>query len=181
MAHFKPPQKSLLFFAIMYSGRKHYEKAIKILTKTFGPIKAESREFDFMEFSEYYKPEMGKTQTKKYLIFEKPIDRAKLAGIRLFTQKLEGKLSVRGKRTVNLDPGYITRDAIVFATLKERAHKIYLGKGVFADLQAIFGKNELRTFEYTFADVKANADFFMKVRKELILNNKNSRSELSPA
>lgn len=165
MATFNPPQKSLLFFAIMYSGKKNYEKTINILTKTFGPIKAESKEFDFTKFSEYYKPEMGRTQIKKYIIFEKPIDRAKLADIRLFTQELENKLSKNKKRTVNIDPGYITKDAVVFATLKERPHKIYIGKGVFADLQVIFGKNELRTFEYTFADVKANADFFMKVRR----------------
>ena len=97
MATFKLPQKSLLFFAIMYFGRKHYEKAIKILTKTFGPVKAESKEFDFTEFSEYYKPKMGKIQTKKYVVFEKPIDRGRLAGIRLFTQKLEDKLSRKKK------------------------------------------------------------------------------------
>jgi hypothetical protein len=169
MAQFKKPEKALLLMAVMYSNRASLEKAMNELTKKFGPVSTQSKEFDFTKFTQYYNPEMGKKQIKKYVVFEKLIDRAKLADIRIFTQKLEDRLSKNKKRTVNIDPGYITKEAVVLGTLKERAHKIYLGKGVFADLQGLFGKHELRTFEYTFADLKENADFFIKVRKEILL------------
>lgn len=168
MAKFIKPQKALLFFALMYSGKQGYEKAKNELVRKFGPVRAESAEFDFTKFSEYYVPEMGRKQKKRYVVFERLFDRPGLADARLFTQKLEQRLSKRGKRFVNIDPGYMTKDAIVLASLKERGHKIYLGRGVFADLQAIFGRNELRAFEYTFEDLKANSAFFLSVRRDLL-------------
>lgn len=168
MAKFIEPQKALLFFALMYSSRKSLDAALKALVRKFGPARAESPEFDFTEFSEYYVPEMGRKQKKRYVVFDRLFDRPGLADVRLFTQKLEQRLSKRGKRPVNIDPGYMTKDAIVLASLKERGHKIYLGKGVFADLQAIFGRNELRAFEYTFEDLKANSTFFLSARRDLL-------------
>ncbi|MCX6707177.1 MAG: DUF4416 family protein [Candidatus Woesearchaeota archaeon] len=169
MAQFKKPEKALLLMAVMHSSKASLDRAMAELIKKFGPVSTQSKEFDFTKFTQYYNPEMGKKQIKKYVVFEKLIDRSKLADIRLFTQKLEEKLSKNKKRTVNIDPGYITKEAVILGTLKERAHKIYLGKGVFADLQALFGKNELRTFDYTFADLKENAEFFMHVRKDFLL------------
>lgn len=171
MAEFKKPYKAVLFLALMFSDRSMLDRAMKELTRKFGPVKSESKEFDFTKFSDYYVPEMGEKQAKKYIVFERLIDRSRLADIRLFTQNLEEKLSKSKKRTVNVDPGYITKDAVVFASLKEKGHKIYLGRGVFADLQALFGKDKLDTFEYTFADLKENGDFFVKVRDKFLINS----------
>lgn len=172
MAQPKKPEKALLLMAVMHSSKASLDKAMAELVKKFGPLRTQSREFDFTKFTQYYNPEMGRKQTKKYVVFDKLIDRAKLADIRIFTQKLEEKLAKKAKgsmkRTVNIDPGYITKEAIVLGTLKERAHKIYLGKGVFADLQALFGRHELRTFDYTFADLKENAEFFIATRMSLL-------------
>jgi len=167
MAQITKPNPALLLFAVMYSSKEALDKTFKELTKKFGRIKTQSKDFDFTKFSKYYEPEMGNKLMKRYIVFEKPFDRAKIVDIRLWTQGFENKLSKNKKRTVNIDPGYMTKDALVLATLKEKGHKIYLGKGVFADLQALFGKDEMRVFDYTFADIKDNAGFFLGVRKAL--------------
>jgi len=51
--------------------------------------------------------------------------------------QLEDRFKVDGKRKLNVDPGYIAIEKVVAASTKNFTHRIYLGKGIYADLQLI--------------------------------------------
>lgn len=167
----KPKQasKAKLFTGIMYSDEKSYKKAVKALEKKFGQIETESLPYDFTKFTDYYTSEMGKRMIKKFLVFKRMVNRDTLANAKLWTNKLEDKLAKKGKRRVNLDPGYLTLHNIVLASAKDRAHKIYLKNGIYADLTLVFHKKSWEHFPHTFPDFKSREiqDFFFRVRAAL--------------
>ena len=153
--------KAKLFVGIMYSQELVYKEAIGLLKKGFGDIELEGKEFDF-NFTNYYGKEMGKNLKKRFVLFKKPIDRGNLPDIKLQTIKLEEKFKKKGKRQINIDPGYITLNKVVVASTKGLPHRTYLNKGIFADLQLILKKNDVKTFRHTFADYEHSKDFFLE-------------------
>lgn len=162
--------KAKLFAAITYSGEEACKKVIEELVKKFGEINEESEVFAF-DFTDYYAEEMGDKLLKKFLSFRDLIDREELADIKLFTNELEKKLSVEGRRQVNIDPGYVTAQNLTLATRKESQHRIYLRDGVFAEVTLAFKKNGCIYFDWTYPDyrTKLACDFLLKVRKELLM------------
>lgn len=161
-------KKARLFIGLMYSDENILNKAIKKLIKKFGSIKKESFVYNF-DFTDYYSKEMGKNLIKKFLVFKNLIKRKDLVKIKKFTNELERKFSVNGKRLVNIDPGYLTLNSLVLASTKERPHRIYLNKGIFADLNLMFKKDSCVTFPYTFPDFREERTkkFFLEIRNNL--------------
>jgi len=162
----KEVPKAKFFTGIMYSDEDTYQKAVKELVKKFGKIEHESHEYDFTDFTTYYEDEMGDNIKKKFFVFKKLIARDKLADIKLWTNALENKFSKLNKRKINLDPGYFTMHNLVLASAKDRAHKIYLKKGIYADLTLLFGKNSCQHMPHTFKDFKTKEvqEFFCRIR-----------------
>lgn len=152
----------------MYKSEEIYEDAKKLLASEYGEIEKESFVYDF-NFTDYYEKEMGKRLKKRFMVFKEPMERDKLLEVKLYAMKIEEKLSVDGKRRINLDPGYITKHSLVLATRKERSHRIYLGRSIFAEVTLTFTKKGCRYFEWTYADYKQEklCGFFQEIRKEL--------------
>ena len=71
-----------------------------------------------------------------------------------------------GKRSVNIDPGYLLYERFVLATGKNYSHRIYVGQGIYADLTLIFQKGAYRPLPWTYPDYAdaPMADFLMEVR-----------------
>jgi hypothetical protein len=161
--------KAKLISALMYSDSISYKKAVDGLIKKFGLIEFESKEYKF-NFTDYYKKEMCSNLLKKFICFKKLIKKGDLAHIKNFTIKLEEKYKKKGKRKINIDPGYITINNLVLGSIKERPHKVYLSKGIYADLNLLLKKKSCVNFPWTFADyqLKFNQEFFLKVRKNLL-------------
>ena len=88
-----------------------------------------------------------------------------LAQIKLDTITIERNMLKSDKRTINIDPGYITLTQVVVASTKPLAHRIYLTKDIYADLQLVLGKNNVITFRHTFADYKEHKAYFLEQRK----------------
>jgi hypothetical protein len=84
--------------------------------------------------------------------------------------QLEDRFKVDGKRKLNVDPGYIAIEKVVAASTKNFTHRIYLGKGIYADLQLIRRENRYEALPWTFYDYSMETVliFFDKVRKELM-------------
>ncbi len=156
------------FVAMMYQSKEIYEEAKKLLVRKYGKIERESFVYDF-NFTNYYENEMGKGLKKRFAVFEKLMERDKLLEVKLYAMEIEEKLSVDGKRRINIDPGYITKHALILATRKERSHRIYLGNGIFAEVTLTFTKKGCRYFEWTYADYKQEelCEFFQEIRKKL--------------
>jgi hypothetical protein len=104
------------------------------------------------DFTDYYAEEMGENLNRRFVSFERLIDPEKLASIKRKTCSMEKKFSEKGSRTVNIDPGYITLAKVVLASTKNFFHRIYIGKGIYAEITLAWQKGEYKTFRWTFPD-----------------------------
>jgi hypothetical protein len=85
-----------------------------------------------------------------------------LAEIKLLTNALEmewvvggrarGGRSRKGKRRINVDPGYVSHSKLVLATTKNHAHRIYLGQGIYAEVTLHFRDGTFRGWPWTYPD-----------------------------
>ena len=71
---------------------------------------------------------------------------------------------------MNLDPGLITAERLVLATGKNYSHRIYLGKGIFADLTLVFFKGTYRPLPWTYPDYQdpRTIGMFNKIREKYL-------------
>ncbi len=164
------PEQALLFLGALYSDRQIFAEAGHILAEQFGEIILTSPAVAW-DHSSHYKDELGWPIFRQFVFFSSVIDTGSLADTKLKTIEIEDSLSAGGKRRINLDPGYITLAKVVLASTKNYSHRIYLGKGIFAEITLIYRAVE-RTytphlFTYTDYQEKDNIDLFMKARNEL--------------
>jgi len=165
----KDKPKTKFIIALMY--KKYPDDLISGIEKNFGEIDERSDEIDF-NFTGYYEKEFGKDLRKRFLSFKRSFDLEKLPDAKLFCSEIEKIYSKGGKRLVNIDPGYITNNSVVLASFKERAHRIYLREGVYADLEMVFENNEWHAFRWTFPDIQEiKIKEFLKKAKEKIKEN----------
>ena len=75
--------------------------------------------------------------------------------IKLSTNRLEQSLSVNGKRTVNIDPGYLTPARVVLASTKDFGHRLYLGRGIYGEVTLMYQKKEFRPLPWTYPDYRS--------------------------
>jgi hypothetical protein len=146
--------KVKLVIGFIYQDEAFFVKAKEQLVKIFGRIDFESLVFDF-NYTDYYEAEMGKQLKRKFISFAKLIPIADLYRIKLYTNRLEKKiLNPQGHRQVNIDPGYIDLAKLVLATTKDYAHRIFLRKGIFAEVTLTFKGSTFVANEWTYPDYR---------------------------
>ena len=128
-------------------------KALNILKARFGEIDLQSRPLEF-NHTDYYKDELGTNLKRIFLSFKKLIPPERLADIKVFTNKIEKKLSKNKLRKINIDPGYIDLPRLVLASTKNFAHRIYLGKGIYGEITLLWQDKAYKTLDWTFPDYK---------------------------
>lgn len=138
----------------------------------WGPIARESERFPFEQTS-YYQATMGPGLRKRFFFFERPLDPAEIVEIKLMTNRWEEEYAALGLhpegRPLNLDPGYLTLAKLVLASTKDFAHRIYLDRGIFAEITLYYKYHRWQHHEWTFADYR-RADyqaFFSQCREDL--------------
>lgn len=146
-----PPSKSLLFCGALFSKDVFYYKAFRLLEDKFGKTVLQSPPIKW-DFSDYYKKELGEPIFRRFIFFERLIKQNAISSIKILTNKLEQNLAINGKRTVNLDPGYLTPAKIVLASTKDYAHRLYLNKGIFGEVTLIFKNNKFHQYINTYKD-----------------------------
>jgi hypothetical protein len=73
-------------------------------------------------------------------------------------QWIENSLAVqagnRSRRRINLDPGYVTEAKVVLATTKDYSHRLYIGKGIYAEVTLRYGNKDRSfiPFDHTYLD-----------------------------
>ena len=138
----------------------------KLLEEAFGPIDLRSERIPFDQTS-YYQHEMGGELVREWVSFKQLIQQDAIADAKLATSRLEKRLArPDGSRTVNLDPGYIVPPRLVLATMKDFAHRIYLEKGIYAEVTLIYREGEFQPLEWTYPDYRqpVAVNFFTSVR-----------------
>jgi hypothetical protein len=124
---------------------------VKKLEKIWGPMDWVSPLFLF-DRTQYYAKEMGWPLHRRFMAFRDLIRPDEIVDIKLAANKLENQYRRNEKRQINIDPGYISLERLVLATGKNYTHRIYLSKGIYADLTLIFHKGSFRPLEWTYRD-----------------------------
>jgi len=55
-------------------------------------------------------------------------------------------------RPLNLDPGYLTEAKLVLASTKDHAHRIYLGRGIYAEVTLHYQNGRWQSHDWTYPD-----------------------------
>ena len=126
-------------------------QVLEILGDRFGPMDflSEPRPFTY---TKYYEREMGSELFRQTAAFVDLVPPDSLPEIKLFTNRLEIDLSVGAGRRVNVDPGVLSEERFILATGKNYTHRIYLGRGIYADLTLIYQKGSFRILPWTYPD-----------------------------
>ncbi len=122
-----------------------------LLVQDLGPVDEQIGPLAF-GYTSYYDSEMGPGILRWLWSFADLVDRGALVGIKCLTNQVEQAYTVDGRRQFNLDPGLMTLGNFVLAAGKNNAHRIYMGKGIFADLTLIFRAGTYRPLEWTYPD-----------------------------
>ena len=163
-------------FSILYNENKKdkLELALKRIEEEFGGIEEVSKEFYFPFLENYYGKEMGSPLKKVYLSLKGLKDKGELVEVKLKSIEIEKELSQEGKRTVNLDPGYVDESQLILASHKRRGARVYLGRGIYAEIELLFVYGDFRPIYWTYKDYRHPEvrAFFKKVRKSFLKERK---------
>ncbi|MBI4411698.1 MAG: DUF4416 family protein [Deltaproteobacteria bacterium] len=147
------------FFAVIHQRDVSQPQISRILADAFGPLEDFSEGYPFNQ-TDYYAPEMGPDLQRTFFVLKKLVGGDELARFKQGTVQVEEAFfSVSGKRSVNLDPGYLDAVKVVLASTKNGGHKIALTSRIYADLVLDYFKGEFRPFDWTFPDFKSGLYF----------------------
>jgi hypothetical protein len=172
-------EEPILFIGALFSDSRIFDEVAPILTDNFGNILFQSSTHSW-EYSGHYNRELGTPIYRTFIFFDRIIDPSTLADIKLFTNGLENIYSQSGKRRINLDPGYLTLAKVVLASTKNYSHRIYIGKGIYAELALLHRDRQFIAMPYTYNDYKDQTyvAMFMNVRN-LLKKNAGGKSRLT--
>jgi len=154
--------------AVTFTKEVNLDSVISALVEILGAVEARSETYAF-NYTDYYSKEMGIGLRKFFLSFQKLQMPDFLVDMKNKTNAVEKIFAVEGKRRINLDPGYLTSAKVVIASAKDFAHRIYLGKGIYGDLQLQYRHGQFWPEKWTFPDYTSQTaiDFFEKVRNRI--------------
>ncbi|PIE67429.1 MAG: GTP-binding protein [Deltaproteobacteria bacterium] len=177
MSQPKPPTPAKLITGFFVKDRSLAADIVAQLQKRLGPLELASAWMDF-DFTSYYEKEMGAPLSRRMLVFKPLVEQTELAGIKHLTNEVEDHYRQSGSRRVNIDPGYLLPERLVLASGKNFSHRIYMDKGIYADLTLIYRKGAFRVLPWTYPDYADGrmTDFLMLVRKRYMLELKRGPS-----
>lgn len=166
MGKIKTPEKAKLICGMITSSKNFFKNAEEKLSLKFGKIDFESEVLPFVH-TDYYESEFGKNLLRKFISFEELINQDNSAEIKIFTNKTEEEFSVDKKRKINLDAGIITLSKLILFSTKDYYHRIYLNKGIYAEITLFFKDKTYQPFPWTYPDYKTQEyiNIFNQIRK----------------
>jgi len=153
MGSIRPLRPVAFFASIMLSDHALMPETEAALSGLLGPIGEKTAPVPFT-YSDYYREEMGDL-SRCFVFFVRLGPRESLVDAKLATNEIEEKLSVSGRRRVNIDPGYLALEHVVLATTKGYSHRLYLGRGIFGDLTLMFQNGGYKPLPWTYPDYAA--------------------------
>lgn len=149
------PSPTLLLVAIFSRHPSAIEWARSQVAQNWGVIGLESPPFAHAE-TEYYATEMGQDLLKQFFVVDGLFAPERLAEIKLQSIGWEQELARVGRyaeaRPVNIDPGYLTLSKFVLASAKDRAHRIYLSQGIYAEQCLYYESKRWQGRPWTYPD-----------------------------
>ena len=155
MAEVRFPDPVLLVIAAFSRHIAALDEVRLRLEQIYGPVALASPDFDFHQ-TRYYEPTMGPGLRKRLLVFRDLAAADCLPEVKLRTNALEIELAggYPEVRPLNLDPGVLSLGKFLLATTKDQAHRIYLSRGIFAEVTLRFQAGTFEPWEWTYADYR---------------------------
>lgn len=176
MAQPKPPPPTLQLVAIFSRYDDALDWALSRVQERWGRALLTSERFDHSE-TRYYESEMGAGLQKQFIVLQPSdtrfYDPARLAADKLESNDWERELAAASNyaepRPVNLDPGYLTLMKLVLASAKDRAHRIYLHDGIYAEECLYYLDHRWQARPWTYPDYQRDdfQAFFVQARELL--------------
>jgi hypothetical protein len=153
MAAIETVQPVKRFVAVLWSEPAGLECAVRLLIDAWGALDHAGPDHGF-DVTDYYADEMGGSLRRRLFAFDPLMPPESLVDAKLLCNDLEARLASNGRRRVNLDTGYLDHNKVVLASVKYAGQKIYLARGIYADLVARFKQGRYQPFEWTFPDFR---------------------------
>ena len=172
MAQPQPPHRCVQLVAIFSRHASALEWASGQVSGQWGPIALASPRFDHSE-THYYQASMGAGLHKQFLVVDGWYDPAELPRCKLQSNAWEASLAAAGHypepRPLNIDPGYLTLTKLVLASCKDRAHRIYLSQGIYAEECLYYLDRRWQSRPWTYPDYQREdfQAFFEAAREHL--------------
>lgn len=146
------PAPAVVFAGVILAHDADWRRTVDPMVSLWGSVDLVSDPMPF-DLTAYYTAEMGEGLVRRLLAFEGLVSADLLPELKLQAIEIEASLCrPTGSRTVNIDVGYLDLHRVVLASTKERPHKIYMGRGIWADLTLRYGKGRFHRFPWTFPD-----------------------------
>jgi len=145
------PKPAKLFVSVISSSVERINATLSELAAHYGILDFVSPLLPF-NYTDYYCAEMGKVLFRRFASFDRLIQQENLALIKVQTNALEDKQTEEGNRLVNIDPGYLLAERLVLASGKNYGHRIYLSKGIYAELTLIYRDKDYQPLAWTYPD-----------------------------
>jgi hypothetical protein len=161
------PRPAKLVAGVFLKDRSLFPDIAGELEAAFGALDLVSPWMPF-DYTSYYEKEMGAPLWRRMLAFQALIEQDRLADIKLAANAMEQTRSAGGRREVNIDPGYLLLERFVLATGKNYSHRIYIGRGIFADLTLVYRRGAYRALPWTYPDYAGEplCRFLLAVRRK---------------
>ncbi|MDR1960096.1 MAG: DUF4416 family protein [Planctomycetaceae bacterium] len=159
MGEIRRTPQVLLILAVFSRHEILFKRIREQAEHRFGPVALESPPFLVDTFTDYYAAAMGMGLTKTIWAFRDLFDPGELADVKILTNTWEENAADTGEfdepRPLNLDPGYLDLGKLVLASTKDHGHRIYLQKGIFAEITLSYTQKKWTALPWSYADYQS--------------------------
>ncbi|UCE28146.1 MAG: DUF4416 family protein, partial [Candidatus Coatesbacteria bacterium] len=167
MAEPGPPRNVLPFVGFLTSPEADVSAVVERVSSALFALDEPAGPFPF-GYTGYYEPEMGAGLKRYWALGTAFVEPDELVELKLKANELEGEFAAGGRRRINIDPGYISENAVVAATYKALPAAVYLARGVYGYLLFLYRSGTFEPVEWTYPDYRDYVGFFNAGRKALL-------------
>lgn len=160
MGAIRPPKRAKLLVGLLSGDADLMALARRRLKQHFGEIDLETELWPFTS-TDYYQAELGDDVKRQFVFFRELVSVERLAEIKRLANDMELRICddlalPHATRPVNIDPGYITLSKLVLASTKDYSHRIYLQRGVYAEVTLHYHGGGWQSWPWTYPDYAAD-------------------------
>ncbi len=161
------------FCGLIFRQESFAAGALDRLRRLLSEVDGRSAVIPFTQ-TPYYRAEMGEPLFRQFVSFREWLGPDRLPGIKLAAMRLEGEMAVEGRRTVNIDPGYLSEANVIIATAKNHYHRVPLTDGVYAHMEYVLKDGRIQFLPWTYPDFQSAPylEFFNDLRERFRLERK---------
>ncbi len=166
------PKPVLPLIAVFSIYPEAIQWAQQQIASTWGELGLISEPFEF-DNTNYYDSTMGAGLKKQFITLKHTMDPVQLIDWKIQSNDWEAQYAQLANkpesRPLNIDPGYLDLGKLVLASSKDFAHRLYLGKGIYAEITLNYRHKVWEPLHWTFPDYqRADYQAFFSTAREYL-------------